>query len=241
MLTKSEQKQLSTLLALSDSDEALTLMELEGYLFGLAITPDVIVPSEWLSSVFGGEMPAFDSMKQAETLTGVLMNAYNHFCAENSNDNLFFPFEGKELTADSVGDRFEWAYGFHRAIMLRPGLWAPKEMGHGLTDEQYHDVMMSHAVLIGLNDPDEIPRLFIDMLERLNIDPHDQIQARASLLSQLHHAVAVLQWYGTFKGKEHKESLEHLNNVCSPARSEKIGRNEPCPCGSGKKYKKCCG
>jgi uncharacterized protein YecA (UPF0149 family) len=25
------------------------------------------------------------------------------------------------------------------------------------------------------------------------------------------------------------------------ARSNKIGRNEPCPCGSGKKYKKCCG
>jgi SEC-C motif-containing protein len=25
-----------------------------------------------------------------------------------------------------------------------------------------------------------------------------------------------------------------------PVRSEKIGRNEPCPCGSGKKYKKCC-
>jgi len=23
--------------------------------------------------------------------------------------------------------------------------------------------------------------------------------------------------------------------------SEKVGRNEPCPCGSGKKYKKCCG
>ena len=27
-----------------------------------------------------------------------------------------------------------------------------------------------------------------------------------------------------------------------PARSgEKVGRNDPCPCGSGKKYKKCCG
>ena len=25
------------------------------------------------------------------------------------------------------------------------------------------------------------------------------------------------------------------------AHSEKIGRNDPCPCGSGKKYKKCCG
>ena len=27
----------------------------------------------------------------------------------------------------------------------------------------------------------------------------------------------------------------------APLRSEKIGRNVPCPCGSGKKYKKCCG
>jgi uncharacterized protein YecA (UPF0149 family) len=27
----------------------------------------------------------------------------------------------------------------------------------------------------------------------------------------------------------------------APAKSEKIGRNVPCPCGSGKKYKKCCG
>src|ERR1035441_6338625 len=26
-----------------------------------------------------------------------------------------------------------------------------------------------------------------------------------------------------------------------PARSDKMGRNTPCPCGSGKKYKKCCG
>ncbi|MFB6240325.1 MAG: SEC-C metal-binding domain-containing protein, partial [Gemmatimonadota bacterium] len=26
-----------------------------------------------------------------------------------------------------------------------------------------------------------------------------------------------------------------------PVRREKVGRNEPCPCGSGKKYKKCCG
>lgn len=29
--------------------------------------------------------------------------------------------------------------------------------------------------------------------------------------------------------------------VRKPVRSEKVGRNEPCPCGSGKKYKKCHG
>ena len=31
------------------------------------------------------------------------------------------------------------------------------------------------------------------------------------------------------------------NKKGETVRSEKVGRNEPCPCGSGKKYKKCCG
>lgn len=34
--------------------------------------------------------------------------------------------------------------------------------------------------------------------------------------------------------------FERLMNPVPPARSEKVGRNEPCPCGSGKKYKRCC-
>ena len=32
-----------------------------------------------------------------------------------------------------------------------------------------------------------------------------------------------------------------LNNKNKVSKKIKIGRNEPCPCGSGKKYKKCCG
>ena len=36
--------------------------------------------------------------------------------------------------------------------------------------------------------------------------------------------------------------LEKLQNPLKPMTAErKVGRNEPCPCGSGKKYKKCCG
>jgi SWIM/SEC-C metal-binding protein len=35
--------------------------------------------------------------------------------------------------------------------------------------------------------------------------------------------------------------LEKALNPPVPVQSEKIGRNDPCPCGSGKKYKKCCG
>ena len=41
---------------------------------------------------------------------------------------------------------------------------------------------------------------------------------------------------------EDSTDLELLLNPPEPQRAEsKTGRNEPCPCGSGKKFKKCCG
>lgn len=44
------------------------------------------------------------------------------------------------------------------------------------------------------------------------------------------------------KKPEDITDLEILLNWPKPQAAEKkIGRNEPCPCGSGNKYKKCCG
>ena len=41
------------------------------------------------------------------------------------------------------------------------------------------------------------------------------------------------------------EDITDLEMLLNPVKTEiadkKVGRNEPCPCGSGKKYKKCCG
>ena len=35
--------------------------------------------------------------------------------------------------------------------------------------------------------------------------------------------------------------MEHDAEAPEPTRTTKVGRNAPCPCGSGKKYKRCCG
>jgi SWIM/SEC-C metal-binding protein len=40
---------------------------------------------------------------------------------------------------------------------------------------------------------------------------------------------------------EDLSDLEKLLNPKKPSTSQNIGRNEACPCGSGKKFKKCCG
>jgi hypothetical protein len=41
-------------------------------------------------------------------------------------------------------------------------------------------------------------------------------------------------------GSEKRSDFERLMNPAAPARSAKVGRNELCHCGSGKKYKRCC-
>ena len=43
------------------------------------------------------------------------------------------------------------------------------------------------------------------------------------------------------EGKSHKELRKEYNKTRTVVNENKIGRNDACSCGSGKKYKKCCG
>jgi len=55
------------------------------------------------------------------------------------------------------------------------------------------------------------------------------------------------EWLSTprdaFDGKNPSEMLSHVQGKVETFRRQdlRVGRNDPCPCGSGKKYKKCCG
>ncbi|MBC8060346.1 MAG: SEC-C domain-containing protein [Clostridiaceae bacterium] len=49
------------------------------------------------------------------------------------------------------------------------------------------------------------------------------------------------QWEGIFSKEKRTEITTEWKNSKTVVNEIKIGRNEPCPCGSGKKYKKCCG
>ena len=51
----------------------------------------------------------------------------------------------------------------------------------------------------------------------------------------------VLKYNQSFDEQEYAMKLNHLCDREPYRNTAKIGRNDPCPCGSGKKYKKCCG
>lgn len=48
------------------------------------------------------------------------------------------------------------------------------------------------------------------------------------------------QWDGILEDEKRKEIKKEYNKSKIVVKGDKVGRNEPCPCGSGKKYKKCC-
>lgn len=49
------------------------------------------------------------------------------------------------------------------------------------------------------------------------------------------------QWNAIFSEEEQKKLYKEQKESTTIRKEKKIGRNDPCPCGSGKKYKKCCG
>ena len=80
----------------------------------------------------------------------------------------------------------------------------------------------------------------LDVVER-RVDPDD-----AALLDRLWRAFSARHRHLTARLSERKKQMAELASDHfrrrAPARSTpRIGRNEPCPCGSGKKYKRCCG
>lgn len=69
-----------------------------------------------------------------------------------------------------------------------------------------------------------------------------QTEARAAEIAEVFESNGWIFILGIEPDKpEDVSDLEKLLNPQRPASSQKVGRNEPCPCGSNKKYKKCCG
>ena len=49
------------------------------------------------------------------------------------------------------------------------------------------------------------------------------------------------QWEEIYTEEELKALYKKQKASTTIVKDKKIGRNDPCPCGSGKKYKHCCG
>ena len=105
-------------------DDCMGLSDLDGFLTGIVIGPELIMPSEWLTVIWGHDEPEFESTAHAETIIGLIMGRYNEIVAGfNADPEGFEPIFWKRPTGETIV--MDWAAGFLDAIELRQSAWEP--------------------------------------------------------------------------------------------------------------------
>ena len=112
-----------------------------------------------------------------------------------------------------------------------------------LADKYGQDVLTMTGFLDGINDslaePNPIETMEEDTVVSLAFDKarlyKNMVAAKADWLYNLP------QWEKIFPEEERARLYKEQKESTTIRKPKKIGRNDPCPCGSGKKYKKCCG
>lgn len=197
MFTAQEESDLSKLLASTENEEdVLTIRALHGFLFGLAIIPDLVENSEWLPHLFDEDILHQHEESEEKSLLGSLFVAYNRLVHQNQDGVLSFPF-GDSIESEDIQLVREWTNGFFRAISLRPSVFGmtdgEEEVDVDDLDEEDMELARCSAIIAGFTYPDEIPDIFADRDGSiLNTIPGD---LSANLIAMLPAAVNKLKNY----------------------------------------------
>ncbi|TRM12037.1 hypothetical protein FH966_10280 [Lentibacillus cibarius] len=151
----------------------------------------------------------------------------------------YYPFSKSELIAAGVPDYMEQNNSFKQFEKFITQHYEVSREEAEMTVDQ-----CAHGVKLG-ESPNDILHLLQQQFEMKGIDDVKLFMDHLINLSN-----NTRQWF--LKGFTAKEvhqlekgnwrpSPGHTDNVVDFQSRKKVGRNDPCPCGSGKKYKKCCG
>ena len=90
----------------------------------------------------------------------------------------------------------------------------------------------------GINDTQDPKIKLEDMTEDTEVCVSIDFER---LYKKADHLYSLPQWDNIFTEDERKAFYKEQKKSTTIVKDAKIGRNDPCPCGSGKKYKYCCG
>ena len=214
--------------------KGFNLEALDGFLSALVVGPSVVPVEEWQPVVWGGKPRRWETAEEEAQVQALLMGHWNMCSARvrHGEDDLpdhlaplmWLP-EDPDLTGedalreDELDVGHDWALGFFAAVGLREAEWDTWLDANDWMDDIFDllDRLASGEILDG-EDP-SAPATPISYRERLEI-----IVGVPGMLADLnHHRVEALT------------PREPIRREATPE------RNAACPCGSGKKYKKCCG
>lgn len=201
-------------------DEPMLLTELDGFLTGIVLSPDPIAPAEWLQNVWGaddGGVAPFQDPGDVQWFADAVAARHGEIARDLSRGKLQPIFDIDDRNGDVLCEL--WADGFAEAMELRPDDWAAAAAGD---DADALAALARMATLIAIaHGESDLDSVQINAL---------QDQAPSDLTD------AVLALY-----RARIRTSDAPLPVTAGAPAARIGRNDPCQCGSGKKSKRCCG
>jgi uncharacterized protein len=221
-VTDAELDRLGDFLKSCKGGRAMNVEQLDGFFAALIAGPEVVMPSEYNREVFGGEMSdacEFRSLDEANEILGLIMRHWNTIAATLNKDEVYVPLLLEDENGMVQGN--DWARGFMRGMHMRHDGWAEL-----VNDDKHGGCLIPMMMLC--HEHDEDPEM-----RPKPITP----EKREEVI--VHMAAGLLQAYQYFRERRQAGASARASKPRST--TPKLGRNEMCPCGSGKKYKKCCG
>jgi uncharacterized protein len=201
----------SFLMSESTPEDCMQLSDLDGFLTAVAIGPDIIMPSEWLPVIWGGEEPVFADQEEAQRVMGAIMGRYNEILQLLRHEpEAYEPLFWETSTGERVAA--DWVEGFMIGVALRQEAWRP------LLESDEDGRLLLPIIYLWDKEGNPLAR---------GTDEHvaDMRREATNLIASSVPAI---------------DAYWRIGRHPRP-RASKPRRNDPCPCGSGRKYKRCCG
>ena len=241
-LSYAEQDELDAILARKKGGYIQTFSALDGMLAAVVCAPDLIMPSEYLPVIQEGEHAdddlSFKDLKEAERFFALIGRHYNivltrirDFGERKNGKQVFYT---PSLLEDDDGNVIteEWAKGFLIGTHLRHNEWSRFTQVDRYQDEE-DSPLLCMLLLAYENHPDPKMRPFDKPVT-------DELRRELVALA----VIGIKEIYDAFSEDRQAAMPRKYRMDVGPGlflpSAPKVGRNHPCPCGSGKKFKKCC-
>ena len=222
------------LAALPEERDSFDVAMLEGYLVGVLLQPHAVMPLDWLPPVFAapdGEPMIPGNQAYVQRVIDLVMRRYHtlgaHILAREPFDPIVYAIKPEDGAPTSpqqeLAALWSWAAGFLAAMLAFPAVFERADGDDELSETLVH--ILRHLPI----DPDaEDEEAEAMREERAHID-------REHPLDGLDLAVVTMV-----------DAVMDIADITRPhepvVRAQpKVGRNDPCPCGSGRKFKQCHG
>lgn len=208
--------------------------ELAGFLFAIRCAPEAVMPSEWMPVVSDDQEPEYRSEQEFQEKVGAILSLYNAVANGTGADQPRLP-PGCQIDDDPMANfgpeavLGRWATGF-----VRGHTWLEDAWEVDLPDGIEEELSTSVITLSFFANRQLAEALYTEAHQNEITSEEDksfeEFTARILRLFPVamanYAAIGSSIWQALMKLEQLRESAP--------------GRNDPCPCGSGKKYKKCC-